>query len=173
MGMSGDEHDGDRVLMFSVLGTPRPKPSVRRGAGNVWTLRQKHDVNVWRDAVTRAARSAVEVLVRGGQRMEWLFEAVEVEREYRFSPPSRRIHMVGRAHGVKPDADNLDKLLLDAMQDGGVLLGGDQRVALGVVRKVWARQAGVWVVIRPAGVGVVSVEDLRGPGLFDDAAVAE
>jgi len=155
----------ERVLMFQVYGTPRPKPSVR-GVGGHFTVRTKRDANLWRDAVTRVARAAADTLMRGGHDLSWLADAVTVDREYRFTPPARSMRRLGQVHSLKPDADNLDKLLFDAMQDAGVLPGGDQRVSGGLPRKLWARQAGVWVIMRPDTYQAHDLESLRGEKLF-------
>lgn len=47
-------------------------------------------------------------------------------------PKEKRINAIGRLHRVKPDRDNLDKAILDALYPDG-----DQAIAVGKIQKVW------------------------------------
>lgn len=64
----------------------------------------------------------------------------------RFEPPAstskkKRAVMIGTLHRNKPDRDNIDKAVLD------VLFKEDQGIASGTIRKEWADQASLTIVI--------------------------
>ena len=151
-----------QVLMFVVPGKPVPKPSVR---GRNFTIQTKREVVMYRELVTRIAKSAADTMVQAGIDLTWLHEAVRVDVEWFFRPPHRSMDRIGRPHGVKPDRDNLEKLLYDAMQDAGVLRGGDQRVSAGEVRKTWDRVPRAVVVVRPDNRAAVRRDGPVGPSV--------
>jgi Holliday junction resolvase RusA-like endonuclease len=143
----------EKALMFFVPGRPRAKPSVR---GRSFTVKMDKGLVAYREFVTRTAKAAADTVLQAGVDLTWLHEAVRVDLDFRFRPPHRAMDRIGRPHKIKPDRDNLEKLLYDAMQDAGVLMGGDQRVSSGEVLKTWALEAGVRVTIRPDVRGAVA-----------------
>lgn len=136
----------ERALMIFVPGRPRAKPSVR---GRSFTVKMDKGLTAYREFVTRTAKSAADTMLAAGVDLTWLHDAVRIDVEFRFRPPHRAMDRIGRPHKVKPDRDNLEKLLYDALQDAGVLMGGDQRVSAGNVVKTWALEPGVWCLIKP------------------------
>lgn len=64
----------------------------------------------------------------------------------RFEPPKstskkRRAELIGTLHRVKPDRDNIDKAILDA------LFKEDQGIASGTIKKVWAEESSLEITI--------------------------
>jgi Holliday junction resolvase RusA-like endonuclease len=57
--------------------------------------------------------------------------AIRVDREYIFPRP--KCHAKTKYHTVKPDIDNLDKALFDALQ--GMFFTGDQQICVGILVK--------------------------------------
>jgi Holliday junction resolvase RusA-like endonuclease len=135
------------AITFSVAGRPRPKTRPRFVNGRVVSTVSKPEL-LWRGAVERAARECVANI---GPLPEWAAAAAWVDMV--FSMPTRNAKRVGLPHTVKPDKDNLEKLVLDAMEAAGLLSKGDARVSRGAVRKVWCLEGrgGVHVLLRPDG----------------------
>jgi Holliday junction resolvase RusA-like endonuclease len=98
---------------------------------------------MWRSAVERAARAAGDAVGR----QAWMGDAVRVDIVACFATP--KAERWGRLHTAKPDKDNVEKLVLDAMERAGLLLKGDQRVSIGETSKLWAETGSVTVVMRP------------------------
>lgn len=64
-----------------------------------------------------------------------------------FSPPAKwskkkRAESIGQQHRIRPDRDNIDKAILDAL-----FPGGDQAIAAGTLRKEWGVIEGLYVTI--------------------------
>lgn len=130
-------------LVVRVAGHPRPQPRPRfLGRRAVATV---GPATRWRDRVKAAASEAG----RAARGMSWLEGPVSVDMAFTLPTPKADRH--GQPHAVKPDIDNLAKLVLDALADGGILRRGDQVVAGGTWRKVWGASsaAGVVAVVRP------------------------
>lgn len=71
---------------------------------------------------------------------------LELSWTARFEPPKstskkRREEMIGEYHRQKPDRDNIDKAVLDA------LFKEDKAIASGTIRKLWAEQASLTLFI--------------------------
>lgn len=61
-----------------------------------------------------------------------------------FVPPKswkkkKREDCIGTLHRQKPDRDNVDKAILDAIFDD------DSKISVGTLKKVWGRQAGILI----------------------------
>jgi Holliday junction resolvase RusA-like endonuclease len=133
------------TLTFFVAGTPRPQPRPRFVNGRaVSTLDAKS--NAWKAALRACAG---HVLQRAGKTSEslGLREAISMELTFSFSTGEEG--RFGQPHTHKPDADNLAKLVMDALVDGGLWVGDDSRVADLTVRKRWcaAGEEGVSVSV--------------------------
>lgn len=153
-------NDEELALRIEIHGTPIPQPRPRFVNGRAVSTAGPR-AKRWKHAVIQACEEAA--LALGEAAIEQIggwgdhegggsFRAVRVDMEFRFPVPAGKTDRIGRPHGLRPDKDNLEKLVLDAMQAAG-LLKDDGRVADGRVRKVWssARHAGCTVVMRPMG----------------------
>lgn len=136
-------------VVFEVYGRPAPQPRPRfvgKGRRPVSTASQA--ARLWRQAIAVQLGKAL----RARPRPDWLAPdagGVRVEMTFRFHSADRT--RWGRPHTQTPDADNLAKLVLDVMDEAGMLPGGDRRVADLVVSKVWTRDdSGVHVIVSPS-----------------------
>jgi len=156
--MSNDE---ELALRIEVHGTPIPQPRPRFVDGRAVSTAGPR-AKRWKHAVIQACEEAAIALGEAaieqiggigdaeGGRGGGHYRGVSLEMEFRFPVPAGKPERVGRPHGLRPDSDNLAKLVMDSMQAAG-LLKDDGRVADLRVRKVWAtpRKAGCTVVMRP------------------------
>lgn len=126
----------DEVLI--IRGRPRPQPRPRFVRGRVVSTLNDHAKH-WRAAV----RSVVETHFTAPP--EWP-SGCEIALEFVFGTKDKT--RFGRPHRLVPDTDNLAKLILDVLQDGGALPGGDQDVTRLTVRKVWGSAAEEGCIIR-------------------------
>lgn len=131
-------------LIFSVGGTPRPKARPRFVRGRVITTASDKE-KLWRMHVRRAVAQAV--LYRGGPKPVFT-GPVRVRMVFTFTPPPSARGRMGKPHTQKPDADNLAKLVLDAMEWAGVF-PNDSLAAETPVEKWWGERAGVVVTTEP------------------------
>ncbi len=131
------------TFTFFVSGTPRPQPRPRFVNGRaVSTLDAKS--NAWKAALRACAG---HVLQRAGKTSEslGLREAISMELTFSFSTGEEG--RFGKPHTHKPDADNLAKLVMDALVDGGLWVGDDSRVADLTVRKRWCKSGSEGVAV--------------------------
>jgi Holliday junction resolvase RusA-like endonuclease len=129
-------------MIFVAQGIPHPQPRPRVVNGRAVSTTGKA-VQFWKTVVTSRARHAL-----ADSELAAFSGPVVIEMEFRFAPPRSKMHRVGMPHTQKPDADNLAKLVMDAMQTARVI-GDDSKVAELKVRKVWADKAGCTVSIEP------------------------
>jgi Holliday junction resolvase RusA-like endonuclease len=87
------------------------------------------------------------VLSKAGKTAEslGLNEAISMELTFHFATKEEARH--GQPHTHKPDADNLAKLVMDALVDGGMWVGDDSRVADLTVRKRWCKAGSEGVAV--------------------------
>lgn len=122
-------------LVLVIPGHPRPKQSVRAfGRRFVPVTKAQPLTRAWARAVFNAASAAK--LERGGALPAG---PLSVSVEFRFPCADRR--RWGTLHTMRPDADNLCKLLGDELVRAG-LLADDSAIQWGRVVKVWAPPAG-------------------------------
>lgn len=123
-------------LVLVISGHPRPKQSVRAyGRGRFVPVTKANPLTrAWARAVFNAASAAK--LERGGPLPAG---PLSVSVEFRFGTADRQ--RWGRLHTMRPDADNLCKLLGDELVRAG-LLGDDSAIQWGRVVKVWGSPAG-------------------------------
>lgn len=133
-----------RELRFFAAGVPRPQPRAKSGR----TRSGRHvtydpgTADEWKASIMIAAMRVREC--------EPIAEACEVEATFVFPRPLRMSGVGRRPHVVRPDRDNLEKALLDALVQCRVLVD-DSVVCGGEVRKVVAgvgEAPGVEVVVR-------------------------
>jgi len=128
------------MILFHVyvFGTPRPQPRPRFVNGRVVSTASK-SVKLWRSTLYRTLRHAM-------MGRPALTDPVRVDLIFSFKGKPDRWN---KPHAIRPDKDNLEKLVLDVLKKAGVL-ADDCLVAGGETRKVWARAGGVEVTISPA-----------------------
>lgn len=128
------------AFTFSVRGTPRPKARARHIGNRVITTTRKTE-KVWRAAVKR---SLVAAIANRGDPTPLFAGPVRVSMVFTFEPPDSA--RLGQPHTQKPDKDNLEKLVLDAMEKAGVFRN-DSQVAQGPVEKWWGERGGATVLV--------------------------
>lgn len=134
-------------LLITVRGTPQPKARPRFVKGRVVsTVKPKE--KLWRKGVESAAKAAVEA--RGGGPL--FTGAVRTTMTFTFAGAP---HQIGKPHTAKPDKENLEKLVLDAMERAGVYRN-DSQVAAGPVAKWWGEQPGATILVE-------AIDDERAP----------
>ena len=120
------------TILLSVDGIPRPQPRPRFYKGRVISTA---DANArrWINLIESAARVALDAAgkVEG---------PIAVALHFAF--PTKDKTRWGKPHTARPDADNLAKLVLDAVMRAG-LIGDDSGVARLVIVKAWASSGGL------------------------------
>lgn len=134
-----------------VRGTPRPQPRPRFAGGHVVSTVDP-GVRAWQAWVRAAAMEAMA----GGGGIPAGVQCLQVDVEFYLGTP--KADRWGRVHWVRPDRDNLDKLVLDELTRVGFLGGDDCRAGIGTIAKWWCPPAseGCIVTVYDAG-------ELRGP----------
>ena len=148
------------ALIFTVHGTPRPQPRPRFVHGRVVSTASK-PAKAWRTMIQAAARRAMEANGwKIGDPPFYVAGPVRVSILFAFKTPASHPERFGKPHTQRPDADNLAKGVMDAMQGGGVFTDDAQVADLAPVKR-WADSAYTIVQVRQ----VVAVVDLPGVGL--------
>lgn len=136
-----------REVVFTVPGEPMGKHRHRQAGGRVFN----HPANVFYEGLVREiahAAMAGQALFTGPLR---------VILRIRKAPPAswsekRRQEAIGRWCPAKPDADNVAKIITDAMNGDkagfGQVYGDDAQIAYLEAIKVWAAEPGVHVTVR-------------------------
>ena len=142
------------LLAFSVACLPVPQPRQRhrvvRSGPKAYATNYtpaKHPVNAFKAAIMFEARKFCDRPLPLGP--------IEVRLRFRFTlPASAKVELRRRLdlgqvlpHFTRPDADNLEKGVWDALT--GLLWGDDRQIARHTTEKVYAREAGVdvWVAV--------------------------
>lgn len=136
--------DATGAITFSAHGIPRPQPRPRFVPGRpVPVSTMDPAVRAWRARVTEAVARAMD----GRQPFKGPCAVA-----CRFRLPTVNAQHWHQAHIVRPDADNLLKLVLDCMSEGGAW-SDDKLVAKAMAEKLWSPRAmaGVDVVVWPVG----------------------
>ena len=120
------------MVTFTVPGKPFGKQRPRSGQGRVFTPDQ---------TVTAEAVIKIEAIPHFPVPFEG---PVRVMILAVFAIPAswskkRQAESLGRPHTSKPDKDNIEKAVVDALN--GVAFGDDAQIAAGGSRKVWGRVA--------------------------------
>lgn len=132
--LSRDPAESARLVLV-IPGHPRPKQSVRAfGRRFVPVTKAQPLTRAWARAVFNVASAAK--LERGGALPAG---PLSVSVEFRFPCTDRR--RWGTLHTMRPDADNLCKLLGDELARAG-LIADDSAIQWGRVVKVWSAPAG-------------------------------
>lgn len=133
------------VILIDVKGTPRPQPRPRFVRGRVVSTADPN-AKRWKAGVEAVARVA---LGEHGQQSGPLSVSLN------FEMPTADKKRWGLPHTLRPDSDNLAKLVLDALMSAG-LIGDDSAVSCLLVRKTWAASP-------LAGVSLAIAADARVP----------
>lgn len=130
------------MLEVTARGHPRPQPRPRFAYGRVISTV---------GALPKEWRKTVGAAVKRDMRRtpEWT-SGCRLELIFVMPTPDKRRH--GKAHLIRPDSDNLAKLIMDVLEERGALPRGDADVCDLRVQKVWgsAEQAGVFIKLAPA-----------------------
>jgi len=132
----------EKRLWIGVDGVPRAQPRPR-GVGRRFVSVANPKAKLWAGLVEREVRKAVAGLKEAER--GWLAGPVSLRLD--FMMPTGLTGRMGRPHDIKPDGDNLAKLVMDAMERAGCLPGGDQRVTDLQVSKVWHSKGGVVITL--------------------------
>jgi Holliday junction resolvase RusA-like endonuclease len=168
-------------VLIHINGTPKAQPRGRHGRNGV--VSTVGPAALWKIAVERAALAitADEWLILDAMRGR----PVAVDHVFWFH--TRHASRHGKLHTHKPDRDNLDKLILDALSPrrrgqklsefinrelgrNGVIPGDDCVIADGRITKAWSAAAGVTTTIRdPMMEEPLPLSDILGfPRAVDD-----
>ncbi len=140
--------DEPLVLIIRLKGNPHALPRGRNFKGRRCPVAITGKAKVYADALQRAARAVV--LGVGLEAVEEAFagKALCVSILWRFGTPFPA--RWGTLHALKPDKDNLEKMVLDCCERAGALGGNDCRVALGATQKTWAQHGSVSIRVEVA-----------------------
>lgn len=127
------------TLLIGMRGEPCGQPRPRFVAGRVVSTLRGSKASLWRETVAKACRAAPSPPVSSA--------AIDVEMTFWLQ--TKNASRAGNWHYGKPDADNLAKLVLDVMQDCGIIVD-DKQVAKLTVHKLWATRPGAKIQIKPA-----------------------
>ncbi len=135
------------MITFTVPGVPigQPRHQITR-TGRAY-IKQAHPVHIWKAAVRLAAEA---------QNCELLRTAVDVEAIFYFPRPKAHFGTCRNAgllkasaptrHVSKPDIDNLQKALFDALS--GVIFEDDRQIASALTEKYYAETPSSCITIR-------------------------
>lgn len=143
-----------RIPGFTPRGMGRPRATVIGGHARVYTpKRSAQAMDEIRAAAIRAVAESAWILVERPY-------PVQVEIVARFQIPSswskkRAASSSGTPHTQRPDADNVAKMVLDALT--GIAWQDDTQVSSLIVRKEWASTPGLVIAV-----GAIDVQAGRG-----------
>lgn len=153
-----DKCDDQRPVSFFVEGEPvaqpRPKFASRGKFGTAYTPGKL--IKPWRDKVALIAASNVRGQIKGAVEVVLKFNFERPKGHFRSGKYSDQLKPNAPVmHTQKPDIDNLEKAVLDALVKKGVI-EDDSNVVWIQARKQWARPEkdveGVLVTIRPVNI---------------------
>ncbi|WP_322893489.1 MULTISPECIES: RusA family crossover junction endodeoxyribonuclease [unclassified Yoonia] len=130
------------MLEITARGHPRPQPRPRFVKGRVVSTLGELPLE-WRAKVSSAIKRDMR------RTPEWPFGC---KLELIFVMPTKDKKRHGKSHLMRPDTDNLAKLVMDVLEERGALPRGDADVCDLNVVKIWgsADQAGVFVRMTPS-----------------------
>lgn len=131
------------ILHVYVDGVPRPQPRARFVNGRVVSTASKN-AQVWKNRVMGA-------LVGARKGAALIDRPVAMFARAMFSTKDKR--RWGKPHTNRPDKDNLEKLVLDAMVKAGTLKD-DSLVYDGGTSKWWAERDGMSIMLLESGEAV-------------------
>lgn len=146
-------------ILFTVIGEPKGQPRPRafaRKLGNKFVARvfEAGTAEEWKGQIAAAARphapaSPLYVPVR----VDVTFIFPRPKSHYVASNPAKPLRADAPFwHTGKPDRDNLEKALLDALTQLGLFWHDDAQVCCGEVSKIYGPRGGAAIRITPAEV---------------------
>lgn len=141
-------------LTFFCVGLPKAQPRAKaRACGRFAQVYNPKTADDWKTIIRNAARDA---WAASGDVTPWTGPLC-VSLTFHFPRPKSHRRKTGDLkpgapvwHTAKPDRDNSDKAVLDALTNLGIW-GDDRQVCDGRIRKVYADgRSGCWVEIREA-----------------------
>ena len=141
-------------LQFFAAGIPKAQPRAKaRAFGGFAQVYNPKTANEWKLSIRMAARAAWQTTAIAAQ---WL-GPLRVDLTFYFPRPKSHYRSNGelkptapRWHIVKPDRDNLDKAVLDALTNLGIWQD-DKQVCCGMIKKLYGTSlCGVEVTIAEA-----------------------
>jgi Holliday junction resolvase RusA-like endonuclease len=146
------------LIKFFVEGTPMGQPRGRHRAFQKGTfVPREHGIHAWRDAIGWAAKDAriglgARLPIEGGVSCRLHFFFPRPNSHFmpigkKFPTPRLRID-APTFHIVKPDRDNCEKAVLDALKKSG-FWNDDCQVCCGEVIKCYGEREGVLIEIDP------------------------
>lgn len=157
------------IVRMLIRGEPKSQPRPRFVNGRVIS-NITPAVSAWQQRVRWVASEAMRAI---GDGLPDKATALRVDVTFFF--PTKDSKRWGRPHTMKPDRDNLDKLVLDESTKAGLFGGDDCRVSAGMIRKYWCRPGGEGAIVEvsvdasgapweglDASSGVATAEDAPG-----------
>ena len=143
-----------KPIAFRVLGIPKPQPRPRAFVPKGSTHASVYDAGTaegWKGAVALAAREFLpETPLAGPLFVDILFIMKRPKAHYRTGKFAHVLRPDAPAfHTGKPDRDNLEKAILDALTQLG-FWGDDGQVCGGEVRKMYGKHPGADIAIESA-----------------------
>lgn len=137
----------NKSITLHVTGKPRAQPRGRFVHGSV--VSTTGHAKGWKELIVAEARRASVAYMCGDDIMQdnWINGTLRIDIDWYFETDKKELW--NTAHPQKPDRDNLDKLVLDAITKSG-LIKDDKQAAQGMLAKWWAPHAGVVITITPA-----------------------
>ena len=140
------------MISIHVAGTPRPKQSARFVKGRAIPIAATNkQLKVWDAAIKASCRRALDA---GAEPM-----AGPLCMEVRFYFKTPKAERWGLPHTHRPDADNCVKEVMDSIKKSGLMAVDDCYIAGIDAQKIWAKDAGMVVTIRPWGTAAAMLPD--------------
>ncbi len=142
-------------IVFMVAGEPRPQPRPRafaRKMGDKFVARvfESGTSEGWKSLIASAARPVTPPEpITGPVLVNATFFYLRPKSHFRAGNPLKGLRADAPVwHIGRPDRDNLDKALLDALTQLGGFWRDDCQVCAGEIKKVYSDRAGAVVEIR-------------------------
>lgn len=143
-------------IIFTVTGDPKGQPRPRafaRKMGNKYVARvfESGTAEEWKSLIATAAKPhAPAEQITGPVRLNATFIFKRPNGHFIANNPARPLRAEApHWHTNKPDRDNLEKALLDAITQLGVFWRDDMQVCAGEVQKIYGPTPGAIVEICP------------------------
>ena len=120
-----------KLMQFFVSGKPHPqtRPRMNKKTGHVYSNANKNLV-MWKNSLKKSMSAAsMDPACFGVE------GAVCVDMVFYLPIKDKKRH--GQICHTKPDKDNLEKAVLDIMEECGIFKVGDSQVGVGEVIKLW------------------------------------
>lgn len=128
------------ILSIYIDGTPRPQPRPRFVGGRVVSTSGIH-ATLWKERIVASLTIARAKEIR-------IERAVGLWCTAMF--PTPKVERWGTWHTFRPDRDNCEKLVMDALTAAGTIKD-DCLICDGAFRKVWAQNGGLSIMLMEPG----------------------